>query len=211
MELEDFALKALSENVIFSVRSLDGIYIYISPAFVRISNVDDGSQIVGTTGTQGQFNLPDDYILSFFNQRISGDDRPLTKIVWYCDCDGHFRPYIAWSFSETKLQLVFDGFTPHPADITRVVDLYLMKEDKYISGNGTIFSRPMIGTIMLYTQGHTYAHIAEILHVSPKTVSNRLDRFVKEAGFDSTNELSVYVTSAFRGAAPEYYPHDRYT
>lgn len=210
MELADFALKALSENVIFSVRTYDGVYIYISPAFVRISNAKSSSEIIGTTGTQGQFNLPDDYITSFFNQQIIGDGKPLSKIVWYCDCEGQFRPYIAWSFSEPEKQLVFDGFTPHPADITRVVNLYLQKEDKYVSGNGTIFPRSIIGTIMLYTQGFTYAQIGEVLNVSPKTVSNRLDRFVKEAGFESTKELTVYVTSAFRGAPPEYYPHDRF-
>lgn len=209
MEFDDLVLKVLNAHAIFSIRSFDGIYKHVSSALLELSNATLSSEIVGTNGRQGQFNMPSEFMTEFFDCDMPGNIKPFSQVWWYCDNTGLFRPYVSWSVSLPEQQLFLDSYIPHPADITRVLDRYLPKADKYVSGNGSIFSRAVISTVMSYTRGYTYAQIADNLNVSPKTVANRLDRFTKEAEFESTKELALYVSNAFRGPPPQYYPHNQ--
>ena len=206
----DFVNKIVTKYAMYCVYDYDGVFVEISPALLRVSNAKDESEIIGTTGRQGQFNVPPDFSALSIGSK-SPDDSPKSTVFWYVDSDDLIRPYIKTLVVDKEKKLIFETVIPHYADITRVLDRFIADEDKYIASNGSSFSRAVINTVMFYARGYTYDKIASLLNVSPKTVSNRLDRFVKDADFRSTKELSSYIGRAFGGASPSYYPHNQLT
>lgn len=204
----DFVNQIVSKYAMYCVYDYEGVFVDISPALLRVSNVNSEAEIIGTTGRQGQFNVPPDFSTLAIGSK-SPDDSPQSTVFWYVDSEDRVRPYIKSLVVDDEEKLIFETVIPHYADITRVLDRYSVEEDKYTSSNGSVFSRAVINTVMFYARGYTYDKIASLLNVSPKTISNRLDRFIKEAGFRSTKDVASYISSAFRGAPPSYYPHNQ--
>jgi hypothetical protein len=206
----DFVNQIVTKYAMYCIYDYDGTFVEISPALLRVSNAKSKADIIGTTGRQGQFNVPPDFSPLAIGSK-SPDDSPESTVFWYVDSDDLIRPYIKTLVVDDEKKLIFENVIPHYADITRVLDRYSADEDKYISSNGSTFSRAVINTVMFYARGYTYDKISRLLDVSPKTVSNRLDRFIKDTDFRSTKELSLYIGMAFRGASPSYFPHNQLT
>ena len=206
----DFVNKIVTQYAMYCIYDYEGVFVGISPALLRVSNANSEAEIIGTTGRQGQFNVPPDFSSLAIGSQ-SPDDSPQSTVFWYVGSDDRVRPYIKTIIVDDEKKLIFESVIPHYADISRVLDRFIAEEDKYISSNGSVFSRAVINTVMFYARGYTYDKIARMLNVSPKTISNRLDRFIKQADFRSTKEVASYISSAFRGAPPSYYPHNQLT